>query len=267
MGGGGLAAEFGTTARPASLKTPDGLTDGKKYPLIMVLHGFGVTGLTQSAYLGASALPGRDEAFVIAPDGTVNNNGMQFWNADPACCDLNGQNPDDVGYLGGMLDDILATDWPIDPGRVFVIGHSNGGFMAYRMACERADIVAAVMSLAGLAASTPTSCMPDQPVNVLQAHGTADGTVPYAYMGFGAEPTVAQWAGYNGCSGTTRTPGTTADFDGSIAGSETTQSSTQGCPDGGAADLWKLTGSGHIPNLTADFTSAMLAWLVDHSRS
>ena len=99
--------------RPAELKAPATLTEGKAYPLVLVLHGFGANGFAQAAYFGLSGLPGTDAALVIAPDGTANSTGRQFWNADPACCDFENQRPDDVAYLGGLIDDVSAS-WPVD---------------------------------------------------------------------------------------------------------------------------------------------------------
>jgi polyhydroxybutyrate depolymerase len=40
-----------------------------------------------------------------------------------------------VAYLGAVIDDV-AAHYTVDPKRFFVIGHSNGGFMAHRLACE-----------------------------------------------------------------------------------------------------------------------------------
>src|ERR1043165_6333130 len=133
--------------RPADLHTPTTLTEGKKYPLVVILHGYTATGFAQYAFFNAQALVNADKALVISPDGTTSLTGKQFWNADPACCDFDRQNPDDVAYIGGLIDDI-ARDWPIDKAQVFVLGHSNGGHMAYRMACERSDVIAAIGSLA-----------------------------------------------------------------------------------------------------------------------
>src|SRR5690606_11379293 len=108
--------------------------------------------------------------------------------------------------------------------QVFVLGHSNGGYMAYRMACERADAITAIASLAGNASSMPEACTPSRPVNVVHLHGTADDTVPFA----GAMPSVEQWAMKNGC-GTTRTPTMDYDFDTAVAGAETHAAATDGC--------------------------------------
>jgi len=244
--------------RPVDLQTPATLTEGKQYPLLVVLHGFGANGFVQSAYFHTSDLVTQDMAFVVAPDGTPNSAGRLFWNADPYCCDFENINPDDVGYIGGLIDDISA-EWPVDKDAVFVLGHSNGGYMAYRMACDRADVIAAIGSLAGDAAST--TCTPTQHVAVAHLHGTADTTVPYA----GAGPSVMKWAGYNGC-GTERTVTNTIDLDDAISGAETQQEVTMGCPADGDVELWTMNGSTHIPSLNAGFAVTMMNWFLAHKR-
>src|SRR4051794_37148555 len=115
--------------RPVDLKVPATLTPGKDYPLVVVLHGYGVNGFVQSAFFGTTTLPANDQALVLAPEGTVDSTGNQFWNADPACCDFGHTNVDDVAYIGGLIDDVMDA-WPVDPKQVYVIGHSNGGYMA-----------------------------------------------------------------------------------------------------------------------------------------
>jgi polyhydroxybutyrate depolymerase len=247
--------------RPAELKTPEMLTEGKKYPLVVVLHGFGANGFVQTAYFGLGDLPTEDKALLIAPDGTPNSTGKLFWNADTACCDFEGQMPNDVAYIGGLIDDISA-DWPVDKSQVFVLGHSNGGYMAYRMACERADVIAAIGSLAGNASSAPSACTPSQKVNVVHLHGTLDSVVPYS----GATPSVDQWAGKNGC-GTTRTAGTMFDLDTNVAGAETTANITSGCPANGAVELWTMEGSSHIPVMNPTFATTIMDWFIAHKRS
>ncbi len=245
-------------ARPVTLQVPPQLDDGRDYPLVLVLHGYGANGFLQQAYFGAGALATRGDACVLAPEGTVDFSGTQFWTADPVCCDFNRLEPDDVGYLGGLVDDVLER-WPIDPGAVFIMGHSNGGFMAYRLACERADRFAAILALAGNAVSLP--CQPARPVGVLHLHGTADDVVPYA----GAAPSVDQWAGLDGCSGA-RARGADRDLEAGLAGAETRTESTAGCPAGVAVDLWTLEGGGHIPSLGAAFAPTAWQWLTDHRR-
>jgi hypothetical protein len=41
----------------------------------------------------------------------------------------------DIGYLDAVIDDMSAK-YPVDPKRIYVGGISNGGYMAYRYACD-----------------------------------------------------------------------------------------------------------------------------------
>jgi polyhydroxybutyrate depolymerase len=253
--------------RPVELQTP-AIEPGETYPLVLLLHGYGVNGLIQTAYLQMADLP--DEGiFLLAPNGTTDAQGNQFWNASPWCCG-NGSTVDDVAYLGGLVEDVMA-DWPIDPARVYAIGHSNGHFMSYRLACERADLFAAIGGLAGGAYSLDgTGCDPSQPVNVLHIHGTADATVPYEGAatgpGFpGAVASVDQWQAKNGCA-TTRTTGTPMDLDKNQAGDETVVETGDDCPAAGAVELWTINGAGHVPAVADDFGDRLRAWLLAHAR-
>lgn len=242
--------------RPVTLQAPDPLEEGKLYPLVLLLHGYGANAFVQQSYFGMKTLAADGDALVLAPDGTVDSGGKQFWNADDFCCDFDNKNPDDVAYLGGMIDDVMAA-WPVDPQRVLVIGHSNGGWMSYRMACERADVITDIVALAGN--TVAPACAATQPVHILHIHGTADGTVPYT------EANVDEWATKEPCTGP-RTPGADLDLDTALAGAETKTSSTAGCPADGAVDLWKIEGAGHVPNLSAEFEPRVWQWFLDHPR-
>ena len=247
---------YGDEDRPVTLQIP-GLIEGQTYPLVLILHGYGASGFVQQAYFGLDDLVDR-ETFVLAPDGTVDSNNRQFWNADDVCCDFDNKNPDDVAYLGALLDDVMA-DWPIDPARVRVIGHSNGGYMAYRLACERADVVTSIVGLAGNMISLP--CAPARPVHVLHIHGTQDQTVPFS----GAAPSRDTWADLNGCTGA---PASAAslNLDSAVDGEETRVFQTEGCPETGAVELWEMVGSGHIPSLLSTFDNAVDAFWQAHPR-
>jgi polyhydroxybutyrate depolymerase len=252
--------------RPVDIKVPPGFDDSKDYPLIIGLHGYTSNGFVHATYFGLTKLVSEDKALLLSPDGTLDNGGAQFWNADPVCCDFNNKMPDDVGYIGKLIEDVIET-YPVDKSRVFVIGHSNGHFMAYRMACERPDLITAIAGLAGAASSVPASCTPERTVNVLHIHGTADATVPYTGGGLGsggAEASVQQWAGHDGCA-TTLTAGASFDLEGALAGSET-QALAAGCPSGVAVELWKVEGGSHVPNWGPTFTPTLWQWLDDHPR-
>src|SRR4029077_3660939 len=83
---------------------------------------------------------------------------------------------DDIGFLGKVLDD-LATVVNVDRKRIYCAGLSNGGMMAYRVAAEMSDRIAAVASVAGTMVCD--ECKPKRPVPILHFHGTKDSLVPF----------------------------------------------------------------------------------------
>jgi len=254
---GPRATTFGGD-RPTQLQVPlDFVDDGTLYPLVVVLHGYSATGFVQSAYFGMRPAP--EGTFVLAPDGLTDSSGNEYWNADPACCDFDHTGVDDSTYLGDLIADVAHT-WPIDPKAIHLIGHSNGGFMAYRMACDHADTIASIVVLAGAAASDASTCTPSQPVAVLHMHGTADESVPYSV----AQPSVDQWASHDGCA-STHTAGPDLDIDSDL-GNETHTESIDGCPGDAPIELWTLQGAGHVPGLNPDFSSRILAYMAAHTR-
>jgi polyhydroxybutyrate depolymerase len=253
--------------RPTTLQVPSSYDAERSYPLLLVLHGWGGTSLLNQVYLGFTGAADSRDILVVAPDGLVDRDGKPYWNASDVCCDVYGTGVDDVGYLTGLVEDISAA-YSVDPDRIYVIGHSNGGFMAYRLACERADLFAAIASLAGAAAfADPATCAPSTPVSVLQIHGTADETVPYeGGASFpGAVASVERYAAYDTCAGSL-TPSGTLDIEKRLEGAETT-TSTASCPAGLATDLWTIEGGVHSPVLDNPlFADLVWTWLSAHPR-
>jgi polyhydroxybutyrate depolymerase len=262
--------------RPAVVVRPRAFdVRGQLYPLVLLLHGYGVDGNIQDAYLGVSELVDDLGFVLIVPDGTVGPGNKRFWNGTPACCDFGGQAPDDVTYLRGLVEEVQATH-PIDPARVFVFGHSNGGFMSYRLACEAAETFAAMASLAGGTFANASDCQgPVVPVSVLQIHGTLDASIAYDGALDAAEPStgypaaaeaVSRHAARSGCAAGMTTEGERFDLDTSVPGIDTTPLDHTDCPDGVGASLWTIQGGGHVPALRLEGTRRILQWLLDHPR-
>src|SRR5262249_34908478 len=150
----------------------------------------------------------------VAPDGLTDSYGQQYWNATDFCCSIYASSPpDDVAYLTAILDDVRLK-YRIDPKRVFAMGHSNGGFMSNRLACDRADRFAAIVSFAGAQWKDISHCKPTEPVAMLQVHGTLDTLVNYAgtpqYPG--AVETTSDWATLDGCTTTRSSAGPNLDL-------------------------------------------------------
>jgi len=259
--------------RPYGLVVPKAYDPRTPTPLVLLLHGYTASGAVQLAYFGLSAVAEEQTLLLAYPDGTVDGNNNPFWNATDACCDFFGSGVDDVAYLTAVMDDV-AANYNVDPKRVFVVGHSNGGFMSHRMACDRADRVAAIASLAGATWSDPAMCQPSEPVAVLQVHGDDDQVILYGGGGFqggvypAAVDTVGTWAEKNGCSGELEATDTRLDLDADVKADETRVERFAGCPSVSTeVELWTLEGAGHVPDLVQPtWPAEMVEFLLAHAK-
>lgn len=271
-GGGADAGAPGTIGgnRPVHVYVPSTYRAGTPMPLVILLHNFTGSGDGIEAYFLLQGLA-ESRGFLYAhPDGTMNSQGQRFWNATAACCDDEASHVDDVAYLMRVVTDIEAN-YSVDPKRVFFAGHSNGGFMAYRMACEHAETVAAIVSLSGVMTATAADCRPSGQVSVMHIHGTSDTDILYAggmrrgAVYPGAQASVDDWVRLDGCSATP-TAGTALDLERNLAGAETTTSVYGGCRGGAEVELASIVGAEHVPTLSATFGSAVIDFLLAHPK-
>jgi polyhydroxybutyrate depolymerase len=226
---------------------PTDLSSGERRPLLIFLHGYGDTGKEAFEALALGDFGQRHRVFVLAPEGTPDSHGRQFWNSGSGCCDLERSGIDHAKRLGALIDRWRErTD--VDPQRVYVVGHSNGGFMAHRLACRMGDRLAAVASTAGAGPPATQACPVRTPIGVLQVQGDRDRIVrpegghifddraQPAYLS--TAETIAAWSQRLGCLET-----------------ETSQVTPPGLPPMrierhapchlGDLELWTIPGAGH----------------------
>ena len=110
---------------------------------------------------------------------------------------------DDVAFVRALLDH-LAIVVKVDPKRIYATGMSNGAIMAYRLASELSDRIAAIAPVAGV------MCLENpelkRPMPILHFHGTKDALVPFSptskgnpYKFPGVEESLKAWIKVNGC--------------------------------------------------------------------
>ncbi len=150
---------------------PPGLPDGPS-PLIIVLHGGFGSGIGALERYGFEAAADENGFVVVTPDGS---GVFQTWNAGECCGDASRNDVDDVRFIRNLIQRLSAIE-EIDPDRVYVTGMSNGAAMAYRLACEAADVIAAIAPVSGSQSFTP--CEPSEPVAVAHLHGALDTHIP-----------------------------------------------------------------------------------------
>jgi len=261
---------IGTEERPASVAIPRDYDPKVTYPLLMVLHGRGQTGQVQAGYFQLFPLVDEKQFVMLYPDGgALDSQDRRVWNG-AACCTDPGDPIDDVGYLSDLIEEAAQT-YNVDPKRVYLMGHSNGGFMSFRMACEASTLFTAMVSLAGGTWADPAECQPGTPpVSVLVVHGTADTTVPYEGVESFSPGAIAlseRSAASAGCDPDATTPLGTVDLVPMIDGEETEKIGYQtGCDEGLDVELWTIQDGSHFPFFSTDFSDMATDWLFQHSR-
>ena len=256
--------------RPATLKLPMGYDSMGPLPVVLSLHGYGGNPTGFDGYLGLSERVDADNFALILPAGTRNPAGKRFWNATDSCCNFFESEVDDVAYLASLIEEAGEH---ILVGRIFSVGHSNGGFMSYRLACEGFPGLTAIAPLAGASFLDPARCESAPPVSVLHIHGTEDNVIFYAgstggagYVG--AEDVVERWAERAGCDLDKAEELPAIDIDNANAGAETDRIRyREGCQDGITVELWRINEGWHAPRFTSNYAEYLIDWLLNESRT
>ena len=257
---------FGGLQRTYLVHAPNGVD--RPAGLVINLHGAGSNGGAQAASTNYGAAADALGFVVAYPDGID-----QSWADGRGASIPDRQGVDDVGFLTALVDR-LVRDYGIPPGRVFATGMSAGGFMATRLACDRADVFSAVAPVAATLGSG-VACNPSRPVSMLAFSGTADPVVPFAGGGM---------VGRGGPSDILAAPALSARFrdvdrcasapvedelPSAGDGTSVRRFSAVGCADGTSVVLLQINGGGHtwptgnftLPGagLTTTATNASLA--------
>lgn len=256
-------------ARPFTVVVPTTYQPSEPAPLIIALSGYNQTGAQLEKYLHLATFTQSQGILYVYPDGTKDRRGIRFWNGTPECCDFESPKVDDAGYVMSIIDQI-STQYSVDSNRIYIFGHSNGGFLANSLACLHADRIAAVASLAGASYTKIAACKPSSPVSVLQIWGTADETFVGNHIRGrpipGALATFHNWGVIDGCPSAAVTFQNKMDLDAKIPGLESTVTEYQGCPAKSAITFWKIAGGGHDPVITKTFDQALIDFFLAHPK-
>jgi polyhydroxybutyrate depolymerase len=166
-------------AREYRVYVPKAASATNGYPVILLLHGGGGNMDHVDEASDFRLWQKREKFLLVTPEGVGSDKlgqHMGTWNAGCCCGVAMKDKIDDVKFIS-MLIDQLGRDYKIDPKRIYATGISNGGMMAYRLACELSEKIAAIAPVAAAPMISP--CLPKRKVPVLHLHGKKDPCVPY----------------------------------------------------------------------------------------
>jgi len=209
---------------------PAALDSRQPAPLVVMLHGgFGTAKQAEQSY-GWNQEADAEHFLVAYPDGID-----RAWNVGGGCCGKRGV--DDVAFIAAMVAAIDKAT-PVDPARIYATGISNGGLLAYRLACDTGTFAAIGPDSATMLGDCPSP----PPTSVIHIHGSADHNIPYdgspgdgfaTIDGRSVPDVITGWRGVDRCAPATAS--TTASVTTSVAN----------CADGRSVELIVIVGAGH----------------------
>lgn len=260
------AAAPSAVARPPRAERPYlwFAAKSKRAPLVMFLHGYGSSPEHAASILTFDRVARDLDVHIAVPAGTTDRSGLQFWHASDACCDFDRSGVDDVRALRSVIAETRAKH---DVSAVFVVGFSNGAFMAHRLACDASEDIDGFAAVAGVGFSDPKRCRPTRPLSMLQIHGTNDRAVDYEgghVLGRkdvaahpGAASTMQFWVQHDRCGPAAHPPPPHI-----IGGLPTSVVAHASCQGGTRVALWTIAEGGHLVPMDQPTMKAAITFLL-----
>jgi len=204
--------------------------------LVINYHGYNFTASKMEQYSNMPAEADKAGFILVYPQGVDD---PPSWNAGIGAEGPTGD-ADDIQFTRDMLS-YLERNYCVDAHRVYVIGFSLGGGMAYRVACTLTNQIAAIATVAGAYYHAPGGCQPSRPLPVLEIHGQADHFAPYdgnpTAMMAAVSVYLNVWLTHDQCSGS---PDTIFQ-QGDVTGLE-----WKHCANGVVVEHYRISDGGHV---------------------
>jgi polyhydroxybutyrate depolymerase len=175
---------------------PKNYTSTIIFPLVIYLHSYGWIAKQGMKYTQLNQVADANDFIIVYPSGKPNwNSGIGeniVWSTP---------NINDIGFIDALID-TLSNMYSIDLERVYATGYSNGGFMAYKLACQLSHRITAIAAVGGvISADTLDECDPLHAMPVLHIHGTEDPFVPIegTKSWHSVDDTLSYWTDFNNC--------------------------------------------------------------------
>jgi len=240
--------EHGGRSRRYLVHVPSTLELNVPVPLVLDFHGNGSSAAQEQGGSGWLQKADAEGFIAVHPEGVGRG-----WNVGNCCGEALTGNVDDVGFARAIVAAVSSAAC-IDPKRVYATGISNGAGLAHRLACEAADVFAAIAAASADLVTDP--CTPARPISELSVRGLRDTLVAYeggntgstGWFSPGAKMTLELWKGIDECTGAVDT-------------SREYCETYSGCADVVEVTLCSLPNTGHILYDNAlGFDVPELAW-------
>lgn len=205
-GGHNRSLEVGGRTRTYFVHIPKSYDGTRPFPVVLAFHGGGSNAQQMARFCGLNDKAEKAGFLVVYPNGTGRLEEALTWNGGNCCGYAMRNTVDDVAFTRALLDD-LAKVVKLDSKRVYATGISNGAIMAYRLASELSDRIAAIAPVSGPMGTE--TCNPTRPVPVLHFHGTDDDFAPFnggtgkkslqSISFYSVEHSIRAWVKVDGC--------------------------------------------------------------------
>lgn len=230
-------------SRTYLVNLPPSYYDSSGFPLVIALHGLGGSAAQFERDYHFSDKANASGFIAVYPEGVQSSGvlGLRSWNAG-TCCDFSMYNGiDDVKFISLLIDKLAGT-YKINPKRVYITGMSNGGMLAYRLACEIPGKIAAIgVNSCTMVMNQP--CNPGRPIPILHIHSAIDTKVPPAggtglagYYFPPVDSVLNVWSAVNGCGAPPQS---------TVAGSGYTLTNWSPCNNGSSIEYYLTSDGGH----------------------
>lgn len=233
-----LSFEHDDMTRWAIVHIPQSYSPGVAAPMLLNFHGYGHGAEGHMEWADMRPLAEEHGFVLVYPHGAGDE---PHWNCAPLSKDNKSTNRD-LEFVEQLIDTIAACH-SIDPNRVYAGGYSNGGMMAFGLACYAGERIAAIASVSGaMLDDIGVQCTPPHPTSVITLHGTQDSVLAYdGGPGMNsAEEAVAYWTDFNQIT-TPPTVGTSSD-----GGQEVVSFLYTGGQNGTEVQHHRIVGGGHV---------------------
>lgn len=183
--------------------------DGSPIPLLVALHGRFGSGSSMIKQTKLDLLADTKGFIVVFPDGF-----KRSWADGRGNTPADENQINDIAFIESMVKRLIA-EGSVNPKKVFLVGHSNGGFMAQRIAAEKPELWKGVVSVAAQVSVFTLkrkSNLKTNPVSIGIIAGTDDPLVPFSggYVRDGGEilsvnDSILRWKEWNLCNDTLTT--------------------------------------------------------------